>query len=109
MRFNITALALTVGLFWGAAILIVASANLIWPSYGRTLLDLAASIYPGYHPGSGLGSVITGTLYGLVDGAIAGAVFGWLYNLLAQRRAGAAQPRVRKDRLPASLRQASLR
>ncbi len=90
MKFNLTAIALTGGLFWGAAILIVASANLIWPSYGRTFLDLAASIYPGYHPGSGAGSVITGTLYGLVDGAIAGAVFGWLYNLLARLRPDAA-------------------
>ena len=90
MRFSITALALTVGMFWGGAILIVASANLIWPNYGRPFLDLAASIYPGYNAGSGLGSVIAGTLYALVDGAIAGAVFGWLYNLLAQRRPGAA-------------------
>ena len=90
MKFNVTALALTVGLFCGAAILIIGSANLIWPSYGRTFLDLAASVYPGYHPSAGLGSVITGTLYGLVDGAIGGAVFGWLYNLLAHRRIGAA-------------------
>ena len=90
MRFNVTALSLTVGLFWGAAILIVASANLIWPSYGRAFLDLAASIYPGYHPGPPVGSVITGTLYGLVDGAIAGAVFGWLYNLLSRQFPGGA-------------------
>ncbi len=90
MRLNVTALALTFGLFCGAAILIVASANLVWPSYGGAFLDLAASVYPGYHPSSGIGSVITGTLYGLVDGAIGGAVFGWLYNLLAQRRSGAA-------------------
>lgn len=90
MRLNVTALALTVGLFCGAAILIVASANLIWPSYGRTFLDLAASVYPGYHPFSGIGSIITGTLYGFADGAIGGAVFGWLYNLLAHRRSGAA-------------------
>jgi hypothetical protein len=67
----------------------VALANLIWPSYGRAFLELAASIYPGYQPGSGLGSVITGTLYGLVDGAVSGAVFAWLYNVLAQRRPGA--------------------
>jgi len=90
MKFNLAAITLTGGLFWGAAILIVASANLIWPSYGRTFLDLAASIYPGYHPNSGAGSVITGTLYGLVDGAIAGAVFGWLYNFLSRLRPGAA-------------------
>jgi hypothetical protein len=90
MRCNVTALTLTVGLFCAAAILIVALANLIWPGYGRAFLDVAASIYPGYHPGSGVGSVITGTLYGLVDGAIAGAVFGWLYNLLARQRPGGA-------------------
>ena len=90
MRFNVTALSLTVGLFWGVAIFIVASANLIWPSYGRAFLDLAASIYPGYHPGPAVGSVVTGTLYGLVDGAIAGAVFGWLYNLLSRQFPGGA-------------------
>jgi hypothetical protein len=90
MRCNITALTLTAGLFWGAAILFVALANQIWPSYGRAFLDLAASIYPGYDPSSGVGSVITGTLYGLVDGAIAGAGFGWLYNLLVHQRPGSA-------------------
>ena len=86
MRFNVVAMALTVGVFSGAALLIVALANLMWPSYGRAYLDLAASVYPGYRPGSGLGSVISGTLYALVDGAIAGAVFGWLYNLFARQR-----------------------
>jgi hypothetical protein len=70
-------------------ILVVASANLIWPAYGRALLDLAASVYPGYHPGSGTGSVITATLYGLVDGGIGGAAFGWLYNLIARRSSNA--------------------
>jgi hypothetical protein len=88
MRFNVTALSLTSGLIWGAAVLIVAWANVIWPSYGRAFLELAASVYPGYRPGPGIGSVITATLYGLVDGAIAGAVFGWLYNLLSRRLAG---------------------
>ena len=90
MRFNVTALALTVGLFCGVSILVVASANLIWPVYGRAFLDLVASLYPGYRPGSGAGSVVTATLYALVDGTIAGAVFGWLYNLLAHWRSGPA-------------------
>lgn len=85
MRFNVIALSATVALFWGGAILVVASANLIWPTYGRAFLELAASIYPGYHPSPAIGSIITGTLYGLVDGAIAGAVFGWLYNLLSRQ------------------------
>ena len=87
MRFNVVPLALTLGVFWGAAILIVAVANLIWPNYGRAFLDLAASLYPGYHPGSGLASVITVTLYGLVDGALGGVLFAWLYNVVARRSA----------------------
>lgn len=89
MRFNVTALTLTAGLFWGGAMFIVAVANLIWPNYGSAFLDLAASIYPGYRPGTGAGSIITGTLYALVDGAIGGAVFAWLYNVFAPRRPGA--------------------
>lgn len=85
MRLNVVALAVASALVWGGAILVVASANIIWPSYGRAFLDLVASIYPGYHPGPGAGSVVTGTLYGLVDGGVGGAVFAWLYNLLARR------------------------
>jgi hypothetical protein len=51
MRLDVTALALTAGLLWGAAMLIVASANLIWPNYGQAFLALVASVYPGYRPG----------------------------------------------------------
>lgn len=84
MRFNISALSLTIGLFWGGSILLVGLANLAWPGYGRAFLELAASIYPGYRAGASIGEVAIGTLYGLVDGAIGGAVFGWLYNWLSQ-------------------------
>lgn len=90
MKLNLTAMAVAGGLFWGVAILALASANLVWPSYGRAVLDMAASTYPGYHPGSGVSSVITGSLYALVDGAVAGAFFGWVYNLLARQRPGSA-------------------
>jgi hypothetical protein len=56
---------------------------MIWPSYGQALLQICASIYPGYHSGTGLGSVLMGTIYALVDGYVGGAIFGWLYNLVA--------------------------
>jgi len=85
MKFNVTALALTAGLIWGGAILVVGLANMIWPDYGSAFLQLMASIYPGYHPGNGMGSVIAGMLYATIDGAVGGMVFGWLYNWLAQR------------------------
>ncbi len=82
MKFNIGALALAVGLFWGGSILLVGVANLIWPGYGQMFLQLAASIYPGYRGGASFGQVVIGTLYGLVDGAIGGAIFAWLHNWL---------------------------
>ena len=85
MRLNVCALSLTVGLFWGGMIFIVAVANLIWPDYGSAFLELAASIYPGYYAEATIGQTIVGTLYGLVDGAIGGALFGWIYNLLLRR------------------------
>ena len=51
MRLNITAMSMASGLLWGASILIIAAANLIWPSYGQTFLQLCGSIFPGYRPG----------------------------------------------------------
>jgi hypothetical protein len=80
MKLNIKALALAVGGLWAACVLLVGLAHLVWPGYGGALLDLAASVYPGFHPANGVGAVIVGTVYALVDGAVGGAVFAWLYN-----------------------------
>jgi hypothetical protein len=87
MRLNITAMSMASGLLWSVFTLIVAAANMIWPSYGQAFLQLCGSIFPGYRPGTGMGSVVTGTIYALVDGVIGGAIFGWLYNLVAERKA----------------------
>jgi len=85
MKFKVIVLAITAGVFWGAAILLVSLANLIWPGYGVALLDVVASVYPGYQPGTGIGSVIVGTLYALVDGVVAGAIFAVLFNWVSNR------------------------
>ncbi len=82
MKLNVKAMGLTVGLLWGACMLLVGLANLIWPGYGVAVLQMSASMYPGYEVG-GFGSVIVGTLYGVVDGVICGVVLAWLYNRLA--------------------------
>lgn len=86
MRLNPKALGLALGIGWGAGILLVGLAHLVWPAYGGAFLDLVASIYPGYHVG-GLGQVIVGTLYGVLDGAVCGVVIAWIYNA-----ASGAQP-----------------
>lgn len=86
MRINIKAAAVTVGLVWGIlGMLATAVGNLIVPGYGQALLDVMASVYPGYEGTAGFGQVIIGTLYGLLDGAVVGAVFAWLYNAIAPR------------------------
>ncbi len=85
MRFNLTALSLTAGIFCGGSVLIVVLINLVRPGYGHAFLELAASIYPGYHAGTNIGQAITGTLYGFVDGAVGGALFGWIYNSLSRQ------------------------
>lgn len=83
MKFNVGALALAIGLFWGASIFLVGAVNLFVADYGRAFLLLAASIYPGYTGGTSFGQVIIGSLYGVVDGTIGGAIFAWLYNWIA--------------------------
>lgn len=83
MRLHIPALALASAIIWSGAVLLVATANLIWPSYGGAFLILVDSVYPGYHAGSGVGSVVIGTLYAALDGILCGAVFALLYNTLA--------------------------
>ena len=85
MRLNVKALALTLGILWAAAVFLTGTVNLIWQGYGSALLQLIASLYPGYNAMPSIGSVIIGTLYALVDGAIAGLVFAWLYNLFVRQ------------------------
>lgn len=83
MKISIKGLAIALGVVWGVCILIVALANMVWPTYGAAFLDLVASLYPGMRSASGVGGAIIGALYGLVDGAIAGAIFAWIYNKVA--------------------------
>lgn len=80
MRLNTLAMALAAGILWGAAVLIVGVANLIWPNYGVGMLVLLASIYPGYNAAGTPGDLLVGIAYSLVDGALFGLVFAWLYN-----------------------------
>lgn len=80
MKLNISAMAIAAGILWGAAVLIVGVANLIWPNYGIELLVLLASIYPGYNATGAPADLVIGTVYSLADGALFGLLFAWLYN-----------------------------
>ena len=82
MKLSVKSLAITAGIVWGGVIFLTGIASLISPGYGTAMLELAASLYPGYQVGS-IGSVFVGTLYAILDGVIVGAIFAWLYNWIA--------------------------
>jgi len=80
MKFDIKALAFACAILWGAVVLFMGLANLIWGGYGHFFLLMLSSWYPGYDAGRSFAEVVIATLYALVDGLIGGAVFAWLYN-----------------------------
>jgi len=80
MKLSIKGLALAAAILWGAAVLLVGIANMIFPGYGMNFLEVVGSVYPGYQPGTGIASVIIGTIYAVVDAVVAAAIFAWLYN-----------------------------
>ena len=82
MKLDSKALAITLAVLWGGCVFLVALLNTVWPSYGRTFLDLASSIYPGFHPG-GLVAAVVGALYAALDGAVLGVLVGWIYNKMS--------------------------
>jgi hypothetical protein len=84
MRLSTKAFAITSGLIWAGAILLVGVINLAAPFYGTAFLQLLSSVYPGFDFTRTFPDVLVGTLYGLIDGAVAGFVFAWLYNALAR-------------------------
>ncbi len=84
MKLSVKGLAITAAIFWGVALLIVGSANMMFPGYASNFLEVIGSIYPGYQPGTGFSSVIIGSLYGVVDAGIGAAIFAWLYNFILE-------------------------
>jgi len=91
MRLSVKALSATMAILAGSALLLIGVGNIGLPGYGAAALDVAASIYPGYHGPGGIGSVVVVTLYATLDGAVAGALIAWLYNAFSRERGKGAQ------------------
>jgi len=84
VKLDIRAFSIAGAIFWGGMNFLLGVANLFWPPYGGTWLEVVASVYPGYQVTATFGAVIVLTLYAAIDGAIAGAVLAWLYNRFAR-------------------------
>jgi len=79
-KLNTTAMAIAMGLLWGGGTLAVALVQLVSPGYGQALMQVMASIYPGFNASGGILDGLVGAGYALVDGAIGGWLLAWLYN-----------------------------
>lgn len=72
---NVTALAITLGLFYG--IVLFAIGILSWVTgWGNDLMALYSSFFPGFGP------TAVGSLAGLIEGFVMGAIFGFVIGVL---------------------------
>ncbi len=80
-RLDVRALALSVGLCWGGAMLFVGwTATAGW---GVEFVRVMGSVYIGFTP-SFTGALVGG-IWGFVDGMLAGLIVAVLYNLFARK------------------------
>jgi len=85
MKLDPKAMAYVGGAVWGLGVLLVGLVNLSIPDYGRELLELLGSIYPGYSVDRTVGQVLIVTGYGIVDGAVGGWLIAYLYNRIVAK------------------------
>ena len=81
MKFNIPAATMTGGIGFAAALGLCGLLNIVFEGYAQPLLELMASVYPGYDASGTIGDLIIGCLYAVADGCIAGCGLSLLYNL----------------------------
>lgn len=82
-KFDVNALGLTLGIIWGAAILLVGLSAAFF-GYGAAFVELASTLYIGYAP-TILGAII-GTVWAFIDAYVGGVVIAWLYNKLTNNQ-----------------------
>lgn len=99
MKLSIRGVALSLAILWGAAVLLAGLAHLK-TGYGAALLELLASIYPGYKASGAIGDVVVGALYAAVDGAVFGLLFAWLYNRFVGEPPAEKPDRLQEKRSP---------
>jgi hypothetical protein len=87
MRLSLKGMMAASAILWGGGILLVGLINLAAPSYGTAFLQLASSLYPGFHNSRKFLDVLVGTGYALLDAGVGGLLFAWFYNLFAGRSA----------------------
>jgi len=82
MKLDVRAFGLSVGIIWGASLIIFGFLAMLAPNYCSDFVRAIGSKYIGYSasfPGS-----IIGGIWGFIDAGIGGLILAWLYNKLAR-------------------------
>jgi hypothetical protein len=87
MKLSAKALAITIGVLWGGAMLVLGILNMMIPPYGADILVVMGSIYPGIYGSGTISEALVGAAYGAIDGALGGLLIAWLYNFFVERSA----------------------
>ena len=85
MKLSVKALACTISLLWGGAMLVLGVLNMVIPPYGADILVVMGSVYPGIYGAGTMSEALLGAAYGAVDGALGGLLIAWLYNFTVER------------------------
>ena len=76
-KLDAKALGLSIGILWGASLILMGLCAPICP-WAQHFVNVLAPFYVGYKAGL-VGSLIGG-VWGFVDGGIGGLLVAWLYN-----------------------------
>ena len=85
MKFNVLAASITGGVVVAIAIGFTGVVGMYSEGYGKPVLELFASVYPGYTASGGIGDLAIGCFWGAIDGLFGGGLLAWLYNYLSSR------------------------
>ncbi len=80
-KLDARALALSFGLCWGGAMLLVGWAATV--GWGVKFVEVMGSIYIGFEPS--LTGALVGGIWGFVDGMLGGLIVALLYNLFVRK------------------------
>ena len=83
MKFNVLAAAITGGVAVAIAIGFTGVLGMSSEGYGKPVLELFASVYPGYTASGGIGDLAIGCFWGAIDGMVGGGLLAWLYNYVS--------------------------
>lgn len=85
MKFNVLAAAITGAIAVAGSIGFIGVIEMYSEGFGRPILEIFASVYPGYSASGGIGDLAIGCFWGSIDGMFSGGLLSWIYNYVSAK------------------------